>query len=86
VFALLRLSERRATFVSSATCELRTPLATLQLSTDMRADGMGQEESKRHLYCETLRREADRPGHQVENVPTFRRAARGDSGVSRGQR
>jgi len=86
VFGLLRLSERRATFVSSATHELRTPLATLQLSTDMRADGMGQEESQRHLYCETLRREADRLVHLVENVPTFRRAARGDSGVSRGQR
>lgn len=86
MFGLLRLSERLATIVSSATCELRTPLATLQLSTDMRADGMGQEESKRHLDCETVRRETDRPGHQVENVPTFRRAARGDSGVSRGQR
>lgn len=66
VFGLLWLSERRATFVSSVTHELRTPLTTFQLYIDIRAGVMVREESKRHWYIETLRCEADRPGHLVQ--------------------
>lgn len=79
VMGLVRLSERRATFVSSVTHELRTPLTTFQLYTDMLASGMVRDESKRQGYFETLRREADRLGHLVENVLAFAQVERGSA-------
>lgn len=79
VIGLMRLSERRATFVSSVTHELRTPLTTFQLYSDMLASGMVRDESKRQGYFETLRREADRLGHLVENVLAFAQVERGSA-------
>jgi len=79
VIGLMRLSERRATFVSAVTHELRTPLTTFQLYSDMLASGMVREESKRQGYFETLRREADRLGHLVENVLAFAQVERGSA-------
>jgi signal transduction histidine kinase len=65
---MMALSERRASFVSSVTHELRTPLATFKLYSEMLADGMVREEAKKQQYLETLTGEADRLGHLVENV------------------
>ncbi|MGC4001451.1 MAG: HAMP domain-containing sensor histidine kinase [Anaeromyxobacter sp.] len=81
VLALLlgvqRLSERRAAFVSAVTHELRTPLTTFRLYVEMLADGMVPDERRRQEYLETLRREALRLGHLVENVLAFGRVERG---------
>jgi signal transduction histidine kinase len=79
VMGLVRMSERRATFVSSVTHELRTPLTTFQLYSDLLASGMVKEEEKKNLYYETLRREADRLGHLVENVLAFAKVERGSA-------
>lgn len=79
VIGLVRMSERRATFVSSVTHELRTPLTTFQLYTALLANGMVKEESKRQGYFETLQREADRLGHLVENVLAFAQVERGSA-------
>jgi signal transduction histidine kinase len=79
VIGLVRLNERRAAFVSSVTHELRTPLTTFQLYTDLLANGMVREEAKRQGYFETLRREADRLGHLVENVLAFAQVERGSA-------
>lgn len=79
VMGLVRMSERRATFVSSVTHELRTPLTTFQLYSDLLASGMVREEEKKNLYYETLRREADRLGHLVENVLAFAKVERGSA-------
>lgn len=79
VMGLVRLSERRAAFVSSVTHELRTPLTTFQLYTDLLANGMVRDETKRQGYFETLRREADRLGHLVENVLAFAQVERGSA-------
>lgn len=65
----LTLSQRRATFVSTVTHELRTPLTTFRMYTEMLAEGMVEE--KRGQYLATLRTEADRLGHLVENVLAF---------------
>ena len=86
VFGLMRLSERRATFVSSVTHELRTPLTTFQLYTDMLAGGMVREESNGTGVSKPCAARPTGPVTWSKNVPAFRRAARGDSGVSRGQR
>jgi signal transduction histidine kinase len=75
VTGLLRLSERRASFVSAVTHELRTPLTTFQLYSDMLASGAVKEES-RGDYFRTLRREAERLSHLVENVLAFSRIER----------
>lgn len=74
---MMALSERRASFVSSVTHELRTPLATFKLYSEMLADGMVKEEAKKQQYLETLTSEADRLGHLVENVLAYSRIERG---------
>lgn len=73
LLATIRLSERRGTFVSAVTHELRTPLTTFRMYTDMLASGMVTEQAQRHQYLETLRHEADRLGHLVENVLSYAR-------------
>ena len=69
----LSLSERRAAFVSAVTHEMRTPLTTLRMYTDMLVKGMVPDEEKRGKYLATLRREALRLSHLVENVLAYSR-------------
>lgn len=76
LMGVLRLSERRATFVSAVTHELRTPLTTFRMYSEMLASGMVPTEERRATYLETLRLEADRLGHLVENVLSFARLER----------
>lgn len=76
VQGIMKLSERRASFVSAVTHELRTPLTTFRLYSDMLESGSVTEESKRTSYFRTLRREADRLSHLVENVLAFSRIER----------
>jgi signal transduction histidine kinase len=78
VGGILRLSERRASFVSAVTHELRTPLTTFQLYSDMLHSGAVKEE-KRGVYFRTLQREASRLSHLVENVLAFSQIERGSA-------
>ncbi|MGC4015753.1 MAG: HAMP domain-containing sensor histidine kinase [Luteolibacter sp.] len=78
VRGILRLSERRASFVSAVTHELRTPLTTFRLYSDMLEAGAVKEE-KRGDYLRVLSREADRLSHLVENVLAFSRIERGSA-------
>ncbi len=71
------LSERRGAFVSAVTHEMRTPLTTFQMYTEMLAEGMVADDAKRARYLNTLRAEADRLGHLVENVLAYARLERG---------
>lgn len=73
------MSERRWAFASSVTHELRTPLTTFQMYTEMLSEGM-VDDSKRAAYLKTLREEATRLGHLVENVLTYAKLERGPSG------
>jgi signal transduction histidine kinase len=73
----LALSERRGTFVSAVTHELRTPLTTFRLYTEMLDEGMVAGADSQRTYLKTLRAEADRLGHLVENVLAFARLERG---------
>ena len=74
---MMLLSGRRAAFVSAVTHELRTPLATFKLYSEMLADGLVKDPAKRQSYLETLTTEADRLGHLVENVLAYSRLERG---------
>ena len=69
------LSRRRADFVSAVTHELRTPLTTFRLYTDMLLEDIVSAE-ERPSYLATLRSEADRLGHLIENVLAFSRLER----------
>jgi signal transduction histidine kinase len=71
------LSERRAAFVSAVTHELRTPLTTFRMYSEMLSGGMVTDEAKRHRYLNTLRIEANRLTHLVENVLSYARLERG---------
>ncbi len=72
----VRYGERQRRFTSSVTHELRTPLTTFQLYSDLLAEGMIPEESRRD-YLSTLRSEARRLSHIVENVLAYARLERG---------
>ncbi len=76
---VVKLSERRASFVSSVTHELRTPLTTFSLYSDMLAEGMVQDEAKQKSYLRTLRKESARLTHLVENVLAYSRIERGSA-------
>ena len=74
--SVLALSERRAAFVSSVTHELRTPLTTFRLYSGLLEEGMVPSQEV-PTYHATLRREADRLTHLVENVLAYARLERG---------
>lgn len=78
VRGIMRLSERRASFVSAVTHELRTPLTTFQLYADLLQSGAVKEEQRGH-YFQTLHREARRLSHLVENVLAFSRIEKGSA-------
>ena len=71
------LSERRGDFVSAVTHELRTPLTTFRMYSEMLAEGMVADEDRRRQYLTTLRAEAERLTHMVENVLAYARLERG---------
>ncbi|MCE9590068.1 MAG: sensor histidine kinase [Planctomycetes bacterium] len=73
---VMRLSDRRAAFVSAVTHELRTPLTTFRLYTEMLAQGRVADEVQRRSYLDTLRGEAERLSHLVENVLAHARLER----------
>ena len=79
VRGVLKLSERRATFVSSVTHELRTPLTTFHLYSDMLAEGMVKDQGRQTEYLTTMRREAERLNHLVENVLSYSKVERGSA-------
>lgn len=80
---VLVLSERRAAFVSAVTHELRTPLTTFRMYAEMLSTGIVSEEGQRQQYTETLRVEADRLSHLVENVLQYAQLERGRPGNRR---
>lgn len=75
---LLRLSARRAAFVSAVSHELRSPLTTFQLYSEMLADGL-VDEPQRDLYAQTLKSESVRLAGLVENVLQYARLDRSRS-------
>ncbi len=82
---VVTLSERRGAFVSAVTHELRTPLTTFRMYAEMLAEDMVPDAQQRQDYLETLRIEADRLWHLVENVLAYARLERGRHGQRREQ-
>ena len=76
---IVSLSERRAAFVSAVTHELRTPLTTFKMYSEMLADGMVRDPKQEAHYLGTLKSEANRLGHLVENVLAYAKLERGSA-------
>lgn len=76
---VMKLSARRAAFVSSVTHELRTPLTTFRLYSEMLVEGMVTDEEKRQDYLRTMLSESERLNHLVENVLSYSRIERGNA-------
>lgn len=77
------LSERRAAFVSAVTHELRTPLTTFRMYAEMLAENMVSSDEQRQAYAGTLKTEADRLAHLVENVLEYAQLERGKNKARR---
>ncbi len=77
LWGVMALSERRAAFVSSVTHELRTPLTTFRMYSEMLVRDMAPSAERRREYLETLRTEAERLTHLVDNVLAYARLERG---------
>lgn len=72
---------RQRRFASLVTHELRSPLTTFRLYSDLLAQGLVKEE-KRALYHDTLRQESGRMARMVENVIAHARLEEGRAGLS----
>ncbi|MEM9557898.1 MAG: HAMP domain-containing sensor histidine kinase [Acidobacteriota bacterium] len=68
----LHLARRRGDFAAAVVHELRTPLTTFRLYTELLAEDQVPARERPRLL-NTLRREADRLGHLVENVLAYAR-------------
>ena len=73
LWGVVRLSERRAAFVSAVTHELRSPLTTFRLYSDLIAKRESLTPEKHDAYATTLQSESERLGHLVENVLSWSR-------------
>ncbi len=67
----MRLAERRGRFVAAVTHELRSPLTSLRLHTDL-LERAGDDDAARAAHIGVLRHEAERLGSVIENVPLHR--------------
>jgi signal transduction histidine kinase len=74
---VVALGQRREAFASAVTHELRTPLTTFRMYSEMLDEGMVDDAARRSGYVRTLRLEADRLWHLVENVLAYARLERG---------
>ena len=79
VYRIVNLSERRGAFVSAVTHEMRTPLTTFRLYSEMLSCGMVKDPVRQSAYLSTLTCEADRLSHLVENVLTYARLEKGSA-------
>jgi signal transduction histidine kinase len=73
----IEFGERQRRFASLVTHELRSPLTTFRLYSDLLAEGMVKEKEKRATYHRTLQRESGHMTRMVENVIAHSRLEEG---------
>jgi len=65
------LSERRSSFVSSVTHELKTPLSTIQMYIEMLEQGIARDHDREQEYFQILSSESSRLSRLINNVLEF---------------
>ena len=68
---------RKTSFVANVSHELKTPLTTIRMYSEMLLEGRVRDESKRNAYLETIVRESRRLARLVNNVLDFGRMEQG---------
>ncbi|MCZ6786408.1 MAG: HAMP domain-containing sensor histidine kinase [Planctomycetota bacterium] len=72
-----RFGDQQRRFASLVTHELRSPLTTFRLYSELLDEGLVKEPGKRSDYIHTLRKEADQMARTVENVIVHSRLEEG---------
>ncbi|MEM9157785.1 MAG: HAMP domain-containing sensor histidine kinase [Verrucomicrobiota bacterium] len=73
---------RRSSFVSNVSHELKTPLTTIRMYSELLEVGRVKDEKKRSRYLSTIASESQRLSRLVNNVLDFSRLDRGKTKVS----
>ena len=73
----ISFGEKRARFASAVTHELRSPLTTFRMYSEMLAEDMVTDPEQRAEYLRTLERESGRLSRVVENVLAYARIEEG---------
>ncbi|MFO1519611.1 MAG: HAMP domain-containing sensor histidine kinase [bacterium] len=68
VSAQVKLSQKRQDFVSAVTHELKTPLTSIRMYSEMLEDGWVKEDGKRQEYYRHIHQESGRLSHLIDNV------------------
>ena len=69
--AIFELSERRSTFVSSVTHELKTPLTNIRMYAEMLEQGIAPSREREEEYFRVIGSESQRLSRLIENVLDF---------------
>ena len=78
----LAYAERRQSFVSAVSHELKTPLTAIRMYAEMLRDGLVSDEEKRHQYYEVITNESERLTRLVNNVLELSKLERHDRSLS----
>jgi signal transduction histidine kinase len=73
----LRFANQQRRFASLVTHELRSPLTTFRLYSDLLAEGLVSDDERKSEYHRTLQRESDQMARIVENVIAHTRVEEG---------
>jgi signal transduction histidine kinase len=74
----LTLAQQKTDFVSNVSHELKTPLTSIRMFSELLADGRAIEEEKRRHYLHIIASESERLTRLINNVLDFARSERGE--------
>ncbi|MEH6548297.1 MAG: HAMP domain-containing sensor histidine kinase, partial [Sneathiella sp.] len=77
----IKLNEERLNFVSAVSHELKTPLTSIIMYSDMLREGMVSDENKKKSYYDFIFFESERLGRLIENVLRLSKLGRQDQGI-----
>ena len=74
----LRLARQKTDFVSNVSHELKTPLTSIRMFSELLAEGRVADQSKQHSYLQIITAEAGRLTRLINNVLDFSRMESGE--------